>query len=166
MGQPVHTLPGPRCGPSGCDAARRAATCRSTWRAERIQAAMVAGHSMVVEPPLHHGPQPRPSSASGRCMQRRSCCLISCSLARSRLAIDCALDRKRPFPGLPAEMREAQEVERLRLPLAPPSRRSAAKRPNSIRRVFSGCSSRPNFSQRAREALAGSVRRRRDAGSP
>jgi hypothetical protein len=48
-------------------------------------------------------------------------------------------------PLLPADMREAEEVERLRFPSPRPLRCCSANGPNSRRRVFSGCSSRPNF---------------------
>jgi len=40
---------------------------------------------------------------------------------------------------------ETQKVESLRLPFNRFPRRSAAQRPNSIERVFSGCNSSPNF---------------------
>ena len=56
-----------------------------------------------------------------------------------------------PVPCLPADVREAEEVERLRLtPARAPVR--AACRPNSISRVLSGCSSSPNFANRSRRS--------------
>jgi hypothetical protein len=48
-------------------------------------------------------------------------------------------------PLLHADVRKAQEVERLRFPFPRHSRWSIAKGPNSRSRVFSGCSSRLNF---------------------
>ena len=67
-------------------------------------------------------------------------------------------DRDTPDPEPPvlrrrADVREAQEVERLRLAQTPrlpiAGRRS---RPNSISRVLSGCSSSPNFANRSRSS--------------
>ena len=52
-------------------------------------------------------------------------------------------------PLLPADVREAEKVERLRLPLSAPLRFSAANGPNSSSRVFSGCSSSRNFRTRS-----------------
>ena len=54
----------------------------------------------------------------GRCRRRISSALTSCSLARIRFEIGDPLELETPAPGLPADVREAQEVERLRLPEA------------------------------------------------
>src|SRR2546430_123650 len=54
------------------------------------------------------------------------------------------------LPSLAANEGEAKEVEGLRLAEpAPQRRRSAAKRPNSMSRVFSGCSVSANFCNRS-----------------
>ena len=79
--------------------------------------------------------------------------LTSRSLARIRFVIVMRLSQNRPVPGLRADVREAQEVERLRLARDPaPARFRAAYRPNSISRVLSGCSSSPNFANRSRSS--------------
>ncbi len=63
-----------------------------------------------------------------------------------------ALHGKVPLPVLPADMREAQKVERFRLPFSLSFPVRSAYRPNSIRRVLSGCSSSPNLPSRSRRS--------------
>lgn len=60
-------------------------------------------------------------------------------------------DLELPVTVRPATVREPQKVERLR-PCPRSHRRSAAKRPNSIRRVLSGCKVSANFANRSRRS--------------
>ena len=72
-----------------------------------------------------------------------------------------------PLPGLAATVREAQEVERLRLAFAPSAAAVRfAKRPNSIRRVLSGCSSRLNLRESLAQVRPGTARPPADVRSP
>ena len=61
-------------------------------------------------------------------------------------------DPKRAFSGLPTQVREAQEVKGFGF-TQPSWRLSRAKRPNSIRLVLVGCSSKPKSAKRRDKAL-------------
>ena len=64
-----------------------------------------------------------------------------------------ALEREAPAPCVFAQMCVKPRKSNVSgLPRPRSCRRSAANRPNSIRRVFSGCSSRPNFASRSRRS--------------
>ena len=120
--------------------------------AECGQTVGVARYRVVVEVALHDRLEPFPVCATGSCMRLRSCCLISSQLGPHPLADRFALHRKVPVPVLPADMRESQKIERLGLPFSSLVPVCSANRPNSIRRVLSGCSSSPNFPSRSRNS--------------
>jgi hypothetical protein len=72
-----------------------------------------------------------------------------CQLARQALALRLVLDDEPAVPGPPAVVGEAEkgEVSGRRSPRC--RRAMAGRRPNSIRRVLSSCSSRPNLASRS-----------------
>ena len=85
----------------------------------------------------------RPWSGRGRHARRLISAFTSASLARTRFESVFRLTQNRPLGGR-AEVREPAERECLRFPLAPCRPVPAACRPNSISRVFPGCSSSPD----------------------
>src|SRR3979490_2336875 len=75
-------------------------------------------------------------------MRRRSACLISLSLVRIRSRRVLRLIRNLPRRDLPQMKVKPRKLKVSGLPSPGRLRFSAAKRPNSISRVFSGCSER------------------------
>ena len=73
-------------------------------------------------------------------------------LARQAFALRLVLHNEPAVPRPPTIVSEAQEGEGLRPPLAAPLSSHAGKRPNSISRVFSSCSVRPNVASRSSRA--------------
>ena len=78
-------------------------------------------------------------------MRLRSCCLICCSLPLTRLRIVLRFTVKYPFPFFPLICVNPRKSNVSGLPSPLRFRFCSAYRPNSIRRVLSGCSSNPNF---------------------
>jgi len=118
------------------------------------------GHRMVVEVPCTTDLNHFRLRLLARAQRRLSSSLTALKFAESRFT-DSLCDRPRShrFPVFRTDVREPQKIERLRLALASPLSSSAAKRPNSIRRVLSGCSSNPNF-RSVPSILEGSARHR------
>lgn len=86
-----------------------------------LQTIDVAGHRMVVEVALYHGPQPLPDF--GHWLMPASPKLLSyCfEFCGESLTDSLAIDREAAgFPVFRADVREPQEVKRLRLALASP----------------------------------------------
>ena len=83
------------------------------WR-NTMPCPVFARHRVVVEVALNDRLQPSHRFGAPRsCMRSRSCCLICRSLAPHALANRLAPHREVPFAILPADVREAQEIERL-----------------------------------------------------
>ena len=78
-------------------------------------------------------------------MRRRSSILIAFSFACMRFRIVCRKTVNRPFLVLPQMCTNPRKLKVSGFPSPRLCRCSAAKRPNSSSRVFSGCSSRSNF---------------------
>ena len=111
----------------------------------------VAGHGVVGEMSSHHACQPAPLLGDGLMPAPPQLVLDLLELRPHPFCDRDAPQPEPPVPGLPADMREAQEIERLRLPDRPAAeRRWAANRPNSISRVLSGMQLQPEL----REPLA------------
>src|SRR6266566_76197 len=142
LGQPIHSLPG--------RVVRLAATAERLEPVPRdlivelLDGFEVAGHGVVRVVPSHHPSQPAPHLRDGQMHSPDEFGLDLLQLGSHLLRTRLPLQRKAlSVPGLPADMREAEELERLRLTessLLPP--------PNSISRVFSAFSSRPNLAKR------------------
>ena len=103
---------------------RDSARCQSrpTWNRKRCQRRVVHGHSVIADVPTAPPPAATcPTSGMGSCMRRRSSAFTSFSFACSRLRIVCrSTVNTSVAPLLPADMREAEKVERLRLPFSAP----------------------------------------------
>jgi hypothetical protein len=85
------------------------------------------------------------------CRRCSSSALISFSFAVMRLPIVSRLTMKRPVLRVEPQMWVKPKKSKVSGFPSPRSfRLLVVKRPNSIRRVFSGCSSRPNFRSRSR----------------
>jgi hypothetical protein len=78
-------------------------------------------------------------------MRRLSWSLTILSFARIRFAIVIRLIQNRPLLDFPQMCVKPRKSNVSGLPRPRPARFAAANRPNSISRVLSGCSSRPNF---------------------
>ena len=119
---------------------------------ERRDRLAVVGHGVIGAVPTHHARSHCPCSAIGRCRRRISSVLTSRSFARNRflLVIRCSLNHPALDFALMCVNPRNSNVSGLgaRAPLD--SR--AANRPNSISRVFPGCSPRPNSANRSRSA--------------
>ena len=87
-----------------------------------VERRLVHGHAVVPDVSTDHRAQPRAYCGMGSCMRRRSSAFTALSFACSRLRIVCRTHREPSVaPLLPADVREAEEVERLRFPLSAPS---------------------------------------------
>src|SRR4051794_22063335 len=117
---------------------------------ERVQGTRVGRHGMVVEVAAHDPPQPAPLHGD-RLVHALPQLLLDHPQLRLH-AVPPALPPKLEFAGagLATDEGKAQEVEVSGLPSPRRRRRSAAKRPNSINRVFSGCSDNANSLNRSR----------------
>jgi hypothetical protein len=132
---------------------------------ERREGRRVGGHGVVGEVARIIVPSQRPCSAISWCRRRRRSSVISSSLAivqsrrvwrisrkppyRDRVQM-CVNPRKSKVPGLPSP-RAARAV--------------AARRPNSMRRVLSRCSSRANSAIRFRSSARSDDERCRHVGA-
>ena len=109
--------------------------------AERAECAIVGRHGVVGEEAANDLPQPFPLFGD-RLMHAPSQLLLDLlELRPHAVAPGLPLEQEVARAGFAADEGEAQEVEGLRF--AEPAllaRLSAARRPNSIRRVLSGCS--------------------------
>src|SRR6516164_11713032 len=117
--------------------------------AKYAESAQVFRDRVVFEVTLYDRLEPFPR-LRGLIMHTRSQLLLDfLQLGCHALGDRLALEGEFLILGLPADMREAQEAERFGLPSPLFFRLSSANRPNSIRRVLSGCSSNPNFCSRS-----------------
>ena len=119
----------------------------------------ISRYRVVVEVTLHDRAKPLSRSWDRSCMRLRSCCLIFQQLCSHSLVNRFTLQCIASIPVFPVRRRESQKVERFGLPFSSPVRLTSANRPNSIRRVLSGCSSSPNFRIRSRTAARIGLRR-------
>ena len=120
-----------------------------------VQRVEVARQAVVgIVPAQHAGSSQRCCSAIGACMRPPASCRSTLQLARQPLALRLALHHEPPVPGPPAVVGEAEKGERLAAAARRAARRCAApaSRPNSIRRVLSSWSVRPNFASRSLRA--------------
>ena len=122
----------------------------------------IARDSMVVEVPLHHPAEPAADLRDRRVHTSRQLLSNRLEFGAQPLANGLPLDDgtipiRRDFA---TDVSETQEVERLRLAPLPWRAAWAAKRPNSISRVLSGCSARPNSSEPRPASPPGIVRHR------
>ncbi len=94
---------------------------------------------MIIQPALHNtSPSQRPVSPSGRCIRLRSFTLIAWSVARIRFAIGMRWMVNQPCFVVLAHLCVKPRKSNVSGRLSPRRARcSIAKRPNSIRRVFS-----------------------------
>ena len=120
---------------------------------ERADLVDVAGHGVVREMPAHDGAEPASLLLDGPVAARHQRGLDLLELSRLAFLDRPSPDREVPVPPLRAEVREAEELERLRLAKTTLARRWAANRPNSISRVFSAFSSRPNLARRCSRSV-------------
>jgi hypothetical protein len=88
----------------------------------------------------------------GSCSRRHSSPLMARSVTRIRSRRVLRLRRKWPPRETPQIWVSPRTLNVSGLPRPRRARRSAAKRPNSIRRVLSGCSANANFSNRSRRS--------------
>jgi hypothetical protein len=125
---------------------------------------MVAGYGMIVQPTLHHSPQPLALLGDGERTHLHQFFLDRSQLGpKPFLARQTFHDEAAASVLLAADMREAQEVERLWLAsFAQPAVLvgEPSELDHSINRVFSGCKLKPNCSIRdfsPRQELLGIV---------
>lgn len=88
-------------------------------RAKRVQRASVAGDSVVVEMPLHHGSQPPPLCRDRPMPSPHQDLADLFDLHPQSFRDGLAPQRETPVWSLGADVRKSEEVEGLRLPLAP-----------------------------------------------
>jgi hypothetical protein len=146
------------CAGCGAVAPCTSAACLGAEGRHRVG---VAGHGVVSAVPSHHACQPLPLLGDGMMPASLELVFDLSQLRPHPLRDRDASQPEPPRPGLPADVREAQKVERLRLTQTLPASPPGGCRPNSISRVFSGCSSSPNFANRSRS----SARNRRASSS-
>ena len=82
---------------------------------EHGQIVDISRYRVVVEVALHDRAEPFARLWDRIMHALRSCCLISCNLARIRLLIVLRFSAKLPLPVFPADMRESQKIERFGL---------------------------------------------------
>ena len=147
--QPPHPLPG-ETRPSGC----AAAACDTRAGPPENGTCTTPGRSWAPRSTADVPPRPTaatcPLPASESCMRRRSSVLTSPSFACILFRIVCRNTVNRPFSLLPADMREAEKVECLRLPLPGASAGSRPRRPELDQPRLLGMQLQPKL----REALA------------
>ncbi len=113
----------------------------------------IPGRRMVVEIALDHALQPFPDFPQWlmHAPPKRDFHLFQ--LSEESLSDGLAQHEELAvLPGPSADVREPKKLNVSGLPSPRRFRFSAAKRPNSISRVLSGCSSRPNFRSRSRQS--------------
>jgi len=110
-------------------------------------------HAVVADVPSDDGLQVGALFRMESCSRRRSSDLTSFSLACHLLRIVCRSTVNRPFRVLAQLCVKPRKLKVSGLPPPRPRRFCSAKRPNSISRVLSGCSSRPNFANRSRSSI-------------
>jgi len=81
---------------------------------------VIAGHSMVMEPPAHDGPQPSAYRAQRLVHPPPQLLFDLLQFGANAFGNRATMDGKRSLPRLPADVRESEEVERLRFAFAPP----------------------------------------------
>src|SRR5262249_52110683 len=86
---------------------------------EAVDRLAVAGHGVVGEVPAHHACEPLPLFGDGQMPASHQLGLDLAQLCLQPLRLGDAFELKAPVAGLPADVREAQERERLRLAEAP-----------------------------------------------
>src|SRR2546421_1107281 len=87
--------------------------------AESLHRVDVAGHGVISLVPTHHSRQPPPLLRNGLMPTTHELVLDLAQLRPHPLRDGDTPQPEPPVPRLPADMRKAQEVERLRLTLAP-----------------------------------------------
>src|SRR5207245_3411873 len=118
---------------------------------EHVQCSRIGRHCVVVEVAADDVPQPLPLFGDWLLHAPPHLRFDHLELCLHAVPPGFPFDLEFALPSLAANEGEAQEVEGLRLAEpAPQRRRSAAKRPNSMSRVFSGCSVSANFCNRSR----------------
>ena len=146
--QPVHQSP--CCAVSLATPAQGATPKIDEMMTERRKSARVCWHGVIGKEASNHRPQPRalfshalvptPSEVRPDLQQLRLLPIAPRMPGEQEAALPCAR----------ADMGKAQEVERLRLAVPPRRPVAPGPRPNSIRRVFSGCNSKANSATRMR----------------
>jgi hypothetical protein len=115
-----------------------------------VQTIQIAGYGVVVEVALYDRPQPLPDLGHWLVPASTKLLLQLFQLGGESLPDRPALDDEPTgLPGPPTEVGEPKKVEYFRFASPRCFRFSAAWRPNSIRRVLSGCNSNPNFRRRS-----------------
>ena len=113
----------------------------------------VAGHGVVGEMASHHARQPAPLLGDGQVPASLEARSFTCfSFARIRFLMVMRRSQKRPSLVFPQMCVKPKKSNVSGLPRPRSDRFWAAKRPNSMRRVLSGCSSRLNFANRSRRS--------------
>ena len=118
--------------------------------AERHQARPIAWHAVVAGMPEQDRAQIRALFRDGLVQAAPQHEADLAQLGLPSLAHRLTPHRKLPVPRLPAAVREAEKVEGFRFPSPRPRRFRSAYRPNSMSRVLSGCSDKPNRARRSR----------------
>ena len=93
--------------------------CRVTWVRKAADRVGVAGHGVVGEVPSHHACQPPPLLRDGLMPASLELVVDLSQLRPHPLRDRDTPQPEAPVPGLPADVREAQKVERLRLAQTP-----------------------------------------------
>jgi len=110
--------------------------------AEGVQGVSIARDRMIVEVNLDDGPDPLPLFGERVVPAAQLFCADLLQLASQTFPLCLPPDRKTAFAAFRTDVAKAQEGKGIRL-FCPRRRFSLALRPNSISRVFSGCSCNP-----------------------
>src|SRR4029453_2270093 len=114
--EPPHPLPGQA--PALPATPQRAVPQSTNLKVERVQGWPVHGYPVVPQVPLDDRPQPRAHHGNRNVHAAPQLGLDLAQLRLQPLPDRLPHHREAPIPLLPADVREAEEVERLRLPLA------------------------------------------------
>src|SRR5436305_11563767 len=115
-----------------------------------MQCTSIGWHCVVVEVAVDDVPQPFPLSGDRLVHAPPHFLFDHLELRSHAVPSGLPFDLEFSRTGFAADEGEAQEVKVSGLPSPPRLRRSSAKRPNSMSRVFSGCSVSANFPNRSR----------------
>ena len=127
--------------------------CRMASLRKAYSASLIVGHPVIVGVPLQDAGEPATLLWDGLVAASQQLALEDEQLGPQPFRVGDPLELETaPFLRLPAYMREAEKLERLRLAETPRLPFWAACRPNSISRVFSAFSSRPNFASLSRRS--------------
>ena len=119
---------------------------------ERVERPLIARHAVVVGAPAKDAGEPASLLRHGPVAAAQQLAPEGAQLHPRPLRVGDALQHEASVSRRRADMREAKEVERLRLAETPLCPCRAANRPNWISRVFSAFSSKLNFASLSRRS--------------